>query len=216
MTAAHPLRVTLKLATSLDGRIALANGQSQWITGPEARGQVHRLRADHNAILTGIGTVLADDPQLSARPNGAVSGDQPQRVVLDSRLRMPADAAMLTGAPVWVFHACDASYGLSNAKLIQTKADESGRVCLKAVLDTLRSKGVKSVMIEAGAEIAGSAIRSRLVTHIEWFRAPMLIGAEGIACIAGLGLEELALAPTFQRTSVRACGADLWETYQRG
>ena len=216
MTAAQTLRVTLKLATSLDGRIALANGQSKWITGPEARGQVHRMRAEHDAILTGIGTVLADDPQLTARPDGVASGDQPRRVVLDSHLRMPADAAMLTGAPVWVFHVAEASSGLGAAELIQTEADAFGHVSFKAVLQTLLERGVQSLMIEAGAEIAGSAICSGLVTHIEWFRAPMLIGAEGRACIAGLGLEELSLAPTFQRTSVRACGADLWETYQRG
>jgi diaminohydroxyphosphoribosylaminopyrimidine deaminase/5-amino-6-(5-phosphoribosylamino)uracil reductase len=216
MTAAHPLRVTLKLATSLDGRIALANGQSQWITGPEARGQVHRMRAEHDAILTGIGTVLADDPQLTARQNGVAGVEQPQRVVLDSHLRMPTDAAMLEGPAVWVFHVAEASTGLGAAELIQTEADADGRASFKAVIQTLQERGVQSLMIEAGAEVAGSAIRSGLVTHIEWFRAPMLIGAEGRACIAGLGLEELALAPTFQRTSVRACGADLWETYQRG
>lgn len=216
MTAAQSMRVTLKLATSLDGRIALANGQSKWITGPEAREQVHLMRSGHDAILTGIGTVLADDPQLTARPDGVASEDQPRRVVLDSHLRMPADAAMLTGAPVWVFHVAEASKGLGAAELIQTEADVFGRACFKAVLQTLRERGVQSLMIEAGAETAGSAIRSGLVTHIEWFRAPMLIGAEGRACIAGLGLEELSLAPTFQRTSVRACGADLWETYQRG
>ena len=216
MTAAQTLRVTLKLATSLDGRIALANGQSKWITGPEARRQVHRMRADHDAILTGIGTVLADDPQLTARPDGVASGDQPQRVVLDSQLRMPTDAAMLEGPPVWVFHVAAAPAGLGAAELIQTEADADGRVSFEAVIQTLKERGVQSLMIEAGAEIAGSAIRSGLVTHIEWFRASMLIGAEGRACIAGLGLEELALAPTFQRISVRACGADLWETYQRG
>ena len=216
MTAAQTLRVTLKLATSLDGRIALANGQSKWITGPEARRQVHRMRADHDAILTGIGTVLADDPRLTARPDGVASGDQPQRVVLDSQLRMPTDAVMLEGPPVWVFHVAAASAGLGAAELIQTEADADGRASFEAVIQTLQERGVQSLMIEAGAEIAGSAIRSGLVTHIQWFRAPMLIGAEGRACITGLGLEELALAPTFQRISVRACGADLWETYQRG
>lgn len=216
MTPAQTLRVTLKLATSLDGRIALANGQSQWITGSDARAEVHRMRTEHDAILTGIGTVLADDPQLTARPDGVLSEKQPQRVVLDSQLRMPANAAMLTGASVWVCHVSDSTAELANAKFLQIKSDGAGRVSFPAALEALSQKGVQNVMIEAGAEIAGSAIRSGLVTHIEWFRAPIVIGAEGRACIAGLGLEELALAPTFHRTSVRACGADLWETYQRG
>ena len=216
MTASAPMRVTLKLATSLDGRIALANGQSKWITGPEARAEVHRLRAAHDAILTGIGTVLADDPQMTARPDGAPAASQPQRIVLDSQLRLPAYAEILTGAPVWVFHTGGARSDLENVELFETEADDGGRVSFAAVMQTLSDKGIGSVMIEAGGEIAGAALRSDCVTHIEWFRAPRLIGAEGRACIAGLGLEELDLAPTFNRIAVRACGADLWETYQKG
>ncbi len=216
MTASAPMQVTLKLATSLDGRIALANGQSQWITGPEARAEVHRMRASHDAILTGIGTVLADDPQMTARPDGVLANRQPQRIVLDSQLRLPAYAEILTGEPVWVFHTGGARSDLENVELFETEADDGGRVSFSAVMQSLAARGVGSVMIEAGGEIAGAAIRSDCVTRIEWFRAPRLIGAEGRACIAGLGLEELSLAPTFKRMEVRACGADLWETYQKG
>ncbi|WP_440959871.1 RibD family protein [Oceanicaulis sp. LC35] len=216
MTASSPMRVTLKLATSLDGRIALANGQSQWITGPEARAEVHRMRADHEAILTGIGTVLADDPRMTARPDGVLSGAQPQRIVLDSQLRLPASADILEGPPVWVFHTGGARSDLENVELFETEADDSGRVSFAAVMTCLADRGMKSVMIEAGGAIAAAALRADCVTRIEWFRAPRLIGGEGRPCIAGLGLEELALAPTFNRISVRACGADLWETYQKG
>ena len=216
MTASAPMRVTLKLATSLDGRIALANGQSQWITGPEARAEVHRMRAEHDAILTGIGTVLADDPQMTARPEGSPAARQPQRIVLDSQLRLPVFSEILTGDPVWVFHTGGARSDIENVELFETEADDEGRVSFSSVMQTLASNGIESVMIEAGAEIAGAAIRSGCVTRIEWFRAPKLIGSEGRACIAGLGLEELGLAPTFNRISVRACGADLWETYQKG
>ena len=216
MTASAPMRVTLKLATSLDGRIALANGQSKWITGPEARAEVHRLRASHDAILTGIGTVLADDPQMTARPEGVLAATQPQRVVLDSQLRLPAHAEILTGEPVWVFHTGGARSDLVNVELFETEADNGGRVSFASVIHKLADKGINSVMIEAGGEVAGAAIRSGCVTDIEWFRAPKLLGADGRACIAGLGLEELDLAPTFNRIAVRACGADLWETYQKG
>jgi len=216
MTASSLMRVTLKLATSLDGRIALANGQSKWITGSEARAEVHRMRAEHDAILTGIGAVLADDPQMTARPDGVLADRQPQRVVLDSQLRLPAYAEILSGEPVWVFHTGGARSDLENVELFETEADDGGRVSFAAVMQTLSDRGIQSVMIEAGGEIAGAAIRSGCVTQIDWFRAPRLIGAEGRACIAGLGLEELDLAPTFNRIAVRACGADLWETYQKG
>lgn len=216
MTASSPMRVTLKLATSLDGRIALANGQSQWITGPEARAEVHRMRAAHDAILTGIGTVLADDPQMTARPEGVLADRQPQRIVLDSQLRLPLHAEILSGAPLWLFHTGGARSDLVNVELFETDADDEGRVSFARVMKALADKGISRVMIEAGGEIAGAAIRSGCVTDIEWFRAPKLLGAEGRACIAGLGLEELNRAPTFNRIAVRACGADLWETYQKG
>lgn len=213
---ASPMRVTLKLATSLDGRIALANGQSKWITGPDSRAEVHKMRARHDVILTGIGTVIADDPAMTARPAGMTVESQPQRVVLDSQLRLPATSQILSGDPVWVFHTGGANAELENARLFETGADSTGRVSLPAVLERLDKEGISSVMIEAGAEIAGAAIRSGLVTELEWFRAPVLIGAEGRPAIAGLGLEELRFAPTFNRISVRACGADLWETYRKG
>ena len=213
---ASPMRVTLKLATSLDGRIALANGQSKWITGPESRAEVHRMRARHAAILTGVGTVIADDPAMTARPDGMSVDRQPQRVVLDSHLRLPATSDILKGDPVWVFHTGGARSELENVVLFETEADDSGRVSFSAVIDHLASEGIPSVMIEAGAEIAGAAMRSGRVTDLEWFRAPLLIGAEGRPAIAGLGLEELRFAPTFNRISVRACGADLWETYRKG
>lgn len=210
------VRVTLKLATSLDGRIALASGASKWITGPEARDQVHQLRASHDAVLTGIGTVLADDPQMTARPGGPPVERQPLRVVLDTHWRTPARAQILAGGQTVIAHDPDAAAptGLE-ADPLPAPLDGAGRVDFGFVIGALAARGVQSVMVEAGAEIAGAAIRSGLVDRIEWFRAPLLIGAEGRPCIAGLGLETLTDAPMFQRTSVRACGADLWETYER-
>ncbi|WP_203292377.1 RibD family protein [Maricaulis parjimensis] len=189
MTGAARPRVTLKLATSLDGRIALANGASQWITGPESRAEVHKMRAAHQAILTGIGTVLADDPRMTARPEGGCER-QPDVLVMDSQGRTPSGAALFA---------------------------ETGRnIVLVPHRDLARAMaGYESVMIEAGAQIAASAIAAGLVDRIEWFRAPMLLGGDGLSVIAALGLETLDAAPIFTRTGVRERGADLQESYER-
>lgn len=215
------LTVTLKLATSLDGRIALADGRSKWITGPQARAQVHQMRASHDAVLTGVGTVLADDPQMTARPGGEAAAVQPIRAVMDTRLRTPAGAALLKAGPALIYHVNDdgeAALGLAEAgaRLERIAAGADGRASLAAALQHLAGLGVRRVMIEAGGVLAGAALRSNLVDRIEWFRAPKLIGADGRACVADLGLESLDAAPIFTRTQARPIGADLWETYERG
>ncbi len=189
MIAAARPRVTLKLATSLDGRIALANGASQWITGPESRVVVHRMRAAHDAILTGIGTILADDPQLTARPEGGCER-QPDIIIMDSQGRTPANARVFKG-------------GDRSVTLVPYR--DLGRAMA----------GHERVMIEAGAEIAASAVRDGLVDCIEWFRAPMVLGGDGLPVLAALGLETLDAAPIFRRTGVVERGADLQETYER-
>ena len=218
MTARRRPCVTLKLATSLDGRIALANGVSQWITGEDARAEGHRLRADHDAVVTGVGTVLADDPRLTARPPEGAPARQPLRVVLDSRLRTPEDAALLQPPGEAVIYCLKAAKGRFEAfrgvcKAIEAGAD--GRVALERVFDDLEARGCGRILIEAGGALAGSALRAGRVDAIEWFRAPILLGGDGRPCVADLGLETLARAPMFERVSVRERGRDLWETYRR-
>lgn len=215
------LTVTLKLATSLDGRIALADGRSKWITGPAAREEVHKMRAAHDAVLTGIGTVLADDPQMTARPGGKAAARQPMRAVLDTRLRTPAGAALLKAGPAILYHVSDAGQAAlklteAGACLERVAAGADGRVNLAAALQHLAGQGARKVIIESGGTLAASALRSNLVDRIEWFRAPKLIGDEGRPCVADLGLESLDAAPIFTRTQARPIGADLWETYERG
>lgn len=218
--AAGRPRVTLKLATSLDGRIALADGQSKWITGPEARAEVHRLRASHDAVLTGIGTVLADDPQMTARPDDAPAARQPVRAVLDTRLRIPPGARMLKAAGVMIFHVSGDAEAVERleavgAQCVRIGADAEGRASIPAALTALADRGCGSVMIEAGGTVAGAAIAASCLDRLEWFRAPRIVGGDGRACISALGLERLDAAPMFRRTGVRALGADLWERYQR-
>ena len=203
-------RVTLKLATSLDGRIATASGESQWITGEAARLEGHRLRAAHDAILVGLETVLADDPDLTARLPGR-SVDQPVRVVLDSRLRTPT-TAKLASANTLILTAVEPR-PVGEAKVRRVAAEE-GRPAISAVLDALASAGVASVLIEGGGQVAASFLRAGAVDRLEWFRAPMLLGGEGRPCVAALALAKLADAPKFRRLGAEPLGNDLWERYE--
>jgi diaminohydroxyphosphoribosylaminopyrimidine deaminase/5-amino-6-(5-phosphoribosylamino)uracil reductase len=204
-------RVTLKLATSLDGRIATASGESRWITGEPARQAGHRLRAVHDAVLVGIGTVLADDPELTVRLPGRPV-DQPLRVVLDSRLRTPA-TARIAGPNTLILTAAEPS-PVGAAEIERVEAPD-GRPAPKAVLAALTRRGVDTLMIEGGGEVAAAFIAAGLVDALEWFRAPILLGGDGRACVAGLALARLSEAPVFRRLAVEPCGDDLWERYER-
>ena len=204
-------RVTLKLATSLDGRIATASGESQWITGEAARLEGHRLRASHDAILVGIETVLADDPELTARLPGRPV-DQPLRVVLDSRLRTPPTARVASGDTLILTVSEPAPIGTAAVERVEA---DHGRPSVTACLAALKRRGVSSVLIEGGGLVAASFLRAGLVDWLEWFRAPILLGAEGRPCVAGLALARLSDAPGFRRLAVEPCGDDLWERYER-
>lgn len=203
--------VTLKLATSLDGRIATASGESQWITGEAARLEGHRLRAAHDAILVGVETVLHDDPKLTARLPGR-SVDQPLRVVLDGRLRTP-QAAKVAGENTLILTAAEPRT-IGAAKVVQVAA-EDGRPTIPAVLKALEAAGATSVLIEGGGQVAASFLRANAVDALEWFRAPILLGGEGRPCVAALALAKLADAPNFRRLGVEPVGDDLWERYVR-
>ncbi|WP_284877530.1 RibD family protein [Brevundimonas sp. MEB006b] len=205
------MRVTLKLATSLDGRIATASGESQWITGEAARLEGHRLRAAHDAILVGVETVLHDNPELTARLPGR-SVDQPLRVVLDSRLRTP-QAAKVAGENTLILTAVEPR-SIGAAKVVQIDAKD-GRPTIPAVLKALEIAGATSLLIEGGGQVAASFLRADAVDALEWFRAPILLGGEGRPCVAALALAKLADAPKFRRLGVAPVGDDLWERYAR-
>ena len=205
------MRVTLKLATSLDGRIATASGESQWITGEAARLEGHRLRAAHDAILVGVETVLHDDPELTARLPGR-SVDQPLRVVLDSRLRTP-QPAKVAGENTLILTAAEPR-SIGAAKVVQVAAKD-GRPTIPAVLKALEIAGATSLLIEGGGQVAASFLRADAVDALEWFRAPILLGGEGRPCVAALALAKLADAPKFRRLGVAPVGDDLWERYAR-
>lgn len=214
------MTVTLKLATSLDGRIATAAGESRWITGPQSREQVHRLRAAHDAVLIGIETALADDPELTVRLPG-YNGRQPARVVLDSRQRLTAGCRLVATAhetPTYVIAVGEPAPHLTQAgvRVITVPAVGEDRPELKAVVNALAAEGLANLFVEGGGQVAASFVRCGLVDALEWFRAPILVGGEGRPGIGALAVAALAEAPHFGRVEVHVLGDDLWERYARG
>jgi len=211
--------ITLKLATSLDGRIATAAGESRWITGEESRAEVHRLRAAHDAVLIGIETALADDPELTVRLPGH-NGPQPARVVLDSRQRLAPACKLVRTArdiPTYLIATTEPDPALVEAgvRVLTVRAVGEDRPELKSVVQALAAHGLQRLFVEGGGQVAGSFLRCGLVDAIEWFRAPLLIGGEGRPAVGALAVAGLAEAPHFRRTGVRALGPDLWERYER-
>lgn len=216
-------RVTLKLATSLDGRIATATGESRWITGEAARAEVQKLRASHDAVMIGAGTARADDPSLLARTEPPPA-KQPMRVVVTGRLDIPLEGKLYAGiqqSPLIVFgreRAGPAKAAILEAMGVQVEAApaQGEGVDLAAVLSRLQALGVKSLLVEGGGVLAASAIAAGLVDRLEWFRAPILLGAEGRPAVAALALGKLSEAPVFRRVAFQALGPDVWESYERG
>ncbi len=208
--------VTLKLAASLDGRIATASGESRWITAAAARGKAHLLRAEHDAVMVGSGTVLADDPQLTCRLPG-LAERSPLRIVLDRRLRIPPTAQLIATAratPTWVLTLAGADrerravFERCGAVVIEVEPDALGRIDLGAALQTLGGRGLTRLLVEGGARLAASLLRARLVDRLVWMGAPLLLGAEGVPAVAELGLAALAEAPRFEPVASDMAGPD--------
>ena len=213
--------VTLKIATSMDGRIALSNGVSQWITGSESRARVHQMRAEHDAVLVGIGTVLADDPLLTAR-TVPPPAKQPIRIVADSQLRTPDHARLLTsqGLGKVVLASAMAPQGYSreamqNGPDIWVVPGDDGKVSPQRLIDRCAVEGLSRIFLEGGGKLAASFIQAGLVDTIEWFRAPILIGGDGLPAVAALGLSEMKHAPRWRTAATARIGDDTLETYVR-
>jgi diaminohydroxyphosphoribosylaminopyrimidine deaminase/5-amino-6-(5-phosphoribosylamino)uracil reductase len=174
--------VRLKVAASIDGAIAMKSGESQWITGSEAREDVQRLRARSGAIITGIGTVLADDPSLNVRREDLPTGGlQPLRVVLDSHLRTPVTAGMLT-LPGATLVCCTGNHDYSALEEAGAEVRSYGsagtKVDLSAVLEDLARRGVNDVLVEAGPGVMGHMLQDELVDELVIYQAPHIMGSE--------------------------------------
>lgn len=215
--------VTLKLASTLDGRIATRRGESQWITSTTARVWAHGLRARHDAVAVGIETVLADDPQLVCRLPGMLAR-LPVRAVFDSNLRLPLRSKLVAGArdkPVMV--VCSSLADRKRQKALRDRGvtvlavepDEDGRPDPQAGLRVLAEQGLTRVMVEGGAVLAASLLRAGVVDRIAWFRAPTLIGGDGLPATGSIAIDALGDAPSFVRTAIAESGPDMLETYVR-
>jgi len=208
--------LTLKTGTSLDGRTALANGESQWITSPAARADVQRLRARSCAVMTGIGTVLADDPALTVRDaRYDLGGRPPARVVLDAAFALPATARLLADpAPVWVFGADAApmrreALAAAGARLERVAPAPGGGVDLAAVMARLAALECNEVLVECGPRLAGALVAAGFVDELVCYLAPRLLGAGARGAYAWPDLTDLGAAPAFEFVDVRRIGPDL-------
>ena len=214
--------MTLKVATSLDGRIATRTGESRWITGECARGWGHGMRARHDAIMIGIGTALADDPDLTTRLPG-LEARSPVRIVMDGRLRLPLTSRLVRTAktvPTWVVTLPDADGARRRAfEECGVKVIEAGRPAaedsLRPALEELARQGLTRILVEGGAHLSAALLREDLVDRLEWFRAGTVVGGDGVPAAAGFGIEKLIEARAFTRQAARTIGADVAESYRR-
>jgi diaminohydroxyphosphoribosylaminopyrimidine deaminase/5-amino-6-(5-phosphoribosylamino)uracil reductase len=198
--------VTVKFAMSLDGKIATRTGESQWITGEEARAHAHRLRHMHDAVLVGVNTVIADDPELTVR----LTGDrlrQPLRVVVDSQLRI-RQSARIVGSNTLIATTRQGRVGA--AEVIRLPAAADGRVALPALLDELGQRRVLSLLVEGGAEVHASFFAEGLVDKVYAYVAPRLIGGkEAPGPLGGAGVDHLAGSTQLHELDFARLGDDL-------
>lgn len=212
----HRPWVTLKSAVSLDGRIATRTGDSKWITGEEARHRGLELREEHDAILVGVATVLADDPQLTRRLGLNPAGGW-RRIILDSTLRTPSDARVVLHDPemTLIVHTALASaedrrrLRESGVELVELRAGDDGRIDLEALLDHLARKEVAALLVEGGPTVHGSFHDADLIDEIAMFVAPFLIGGPAPQCVAGQGIPTLDMARRFHFEVFERHGSDL-------
>ncbi|OWU84432.1 5-amino-6-(5-phosphoribosylamino)uracil reductase [Oceanicola sp. 22II-s10i] len=213
--------VTMKLASSFDGRIATATGESQWITGPEARRMVHAMRMRHDAVMVGAGTARADDPSLTVRDMGAPH--QPVRVIVSRHLDLPEDGVLARTAgevPVWLCHGDDApadrlaAWEARGARLLPCRV--TGRsLDPESVLAALGGAGLTRVFCEGGGALAAALLQAGLVDELVGMSAGLVIGAEGWPAIGALGLDHLAEAPRFRLRELRPVGGDVLAVWAR-
>ena len=215
--------LTLKLATTLDGRIATSAGASRWITGLQARAFVHRLRLDHDAVMVGSMTAIMDDPDLTCRLPG-LPARSPVRVVMDSRLRLALTSRLVATAqeiPTWLLtlpggdaRRVDA-FRSAGVELIEVPAGPVGIVDAAAAMRELARRGITRVLVEGGARLAASLLHDDLVDEVIWFRAPSILGGDAVAAVDALRVDDLDHLRRYDRTDVRYLGKDVVETLVR-
>ena len=213
----HRPMVSLKLAQSLDGRIAASTGHSQWITSAPARAEAHRLRATHDAILVGSGTAMADDPALTCRIPG-LEDRSPVRIVLDRRLRLTPESLLARTAndvPVWVYTARGNDGRAQPLRDAGVEVIDLPDPSVDAVLTHLASRSITRLLVEGGSTVASAFLSADRVDRLHMATAPMVIGGDGLPAIAGLGLERVDEAMRWRRVESRAIGVDRLDVLER-
>ena len=217
-------KITLKLATSLDGKIALANGQSQWVTSEAARAHGRELRFENDAIAVGVNTAILDNPRLTSRTPGK---PDPIRIVFDSMLRLSLDSHLITTAkqtPTWIFSAAESFVypdNLAAARAVRElgvslyEIPGSSGLNLEDALAIMTRNGIRSLLVEGGGTLIASFIREGLFDEIHWYRAPVLLGGDGRDCVGALSLTEMDQAIRLRRIKVAEVGLDQHEVYVR-
>jgi len=205
--------VILKSALTLDGKTATISGDSKWITGDKSRREVHRLRGKLDAIMVGVGTVVKDDPQLTCRVPG---GKDPLRVVVDSQLRIPLHAALLSVKSEAKTLIATCSSDAARIEALTSRGAEvllcresEGRVDLADLFRRLGERGVQSILLEGGSHLAGAALRAGLIDRCMIFLAPKLVGGAGMGLFAGEGTALMADAIRLEGTTVKRVGEDI-------
>jgi diaminohydroxyphosphoribosylaminopyrimidine deaminase/5-amino-6-(5-phosphoribosylamino)uracil reductase len=224
ITQHRPL-FTLKTATTLDGRIATASGDSRWITGEAARAAGHLLRLQHDAIMIGSNTALADDPMLTVRVAGAADTPKRPRIVVDGRLRLPPTSTLALSAadtPLWIVtqmgHASADRAPLEDAGALIIEIASAGEITgvdLTLAARALAERGLTRVLVEGGGRLAAALLKADLIDRIAWFRAPAILGADALPAIAALGFDKVAERFEFARERRGSWGGDTVEMLRR-
>lgn len=215
--------LTLKLATSLDGRIATGTGESRWITGPRARAEVHLARAQSDAVLVGAGTARSDDPRLDVRGLG-IRDAHPVRVVVTGELALPRTGHLGSSArevPLWLCHHAEAepdrrrAWEEQGAELIEIPFQADGQLDLGAMMRILGERGLTRVLCEGGGRLAAALLAADLVDEITTYSAGLVLGDQSLAAVGPLEIEALQLAPRFRLTDTARVGPDVRSRWRR-
>jgi diaminohydroxyphosphoribosylaminopyrimidine deaminase/5-amino-6-(5-phosphoribosylamino)uracil reductase len=213
--------VTLKIASSADGKTATRTGHSQWITGELSRARGQLLRATHDAILVGSATAIVDDPSLTCRLPG-LEARSPIRIVADGRLRLSLTSKPVREArdvPVWILTlpggdaSRRAAFKECGVELVDIPAGDNGFMDMKVALKAMAQRGLTRLLVEGGSRLASTLMQARLVDRVEWFRSGSVIGGDGTPAVAALGVETLDKAPMLVLKGMQALGDDVLSSY---
>ncbi len=214
--------VTVKIASSADGKIAKSKGEKSWITGPVSRMRGHLYRANHDAIMVGIGTAIIDDPMLDCRIEG-LEERSPIRVILDSHLRLPLDGKLCKSAqkiPLWIMTSCDdlnkiKSFEQIGARVFCLNKDQNNQLDIDLVMKTLATNAITRLLSEGGSQLNASLIKASLIDHLIWFKSATNIGNDGIDALDNMAINRLDQHLKLTKIDEGTTGPDHWQEFKK-